>query len=184
MKSATPDQQQMVVLGRVNGAHGVKGWNKLESFTAEPDDIGKFKTWFIRGGKNDRWREVEWEEIRWQGKRLVMRMKGSTDRNGAEGLVGSEIAVRRSELPELGEDEFYWHQLIGLKVQCSRTNAVFGTISDMLETGANDVLVVTGKGCEGAMDDRERLIPYLPEQVITEVNVNAGIVLVDWDAEF
>lgn len=180
------DPSSMVVLGRINGAHGIKGWNKLDSFTAQLADIGNYKKWFMRQSEHHAWREVEWDELRWQGKRLVVRMQGCTERNHAENIAGSEIAVPRSELPELREDDYYWHELIGLVVQTNYEGQlkVLGVVSSLMETGANDVIVVQGKGCEAALDQRERLIPYLPGQVVLDVDLKNGTLLVDWDAEF
>ena len=81
---------------------------------------------------------------------------------------------------ELDEGEFYWHQLMGLKVisEFDGSQYELGSVSNMLETGANDVLVV--KPGENSIDDRERLIPYLVDDVVTRVDTEAGVMEVDW----
>lgn len=179
-----------VIIGRLHGPHGIKGWNKLQAFTETPDNIADYKQWFIkpsqgRGAQGD-WQAVEWDELRWQGKRLVVRLQGSTDRNRAEELAGHDIAVSEDQLPTLEQGEYYWHQLQGLQVVVEQDSkqVLLGVVSDMLETGANDVLVVRGKGVEGALDKQERLIPWLPGDVIEYVDLERGCILVQWDPEF
>ena len=88
------------------------------------------------------------------------------------------------ELPELPLGEYYWHQLLGLKVITAFAGAelLLGSIADMMETGANDVMVV--RPFDGCVDDRERLIPYIPELYVLGVDLDAGEIRVDWDPEF
>lgn len=179
-----------VIIGRLHAPHGIKGWNKLQAFTESPDNIADYKQWFIRpsrgGAAQSDWQAVEWDELRWQGKRLVVRLQGSTDRNRAEELAGHDIAISADELPALEQGEYYWHQLQGLQVVTEQDGkpVLLGVVSDMLETGANDVLVVQGKGVGGALDKQERLIPWLPGDVIEHVDLELGCIRVQWDPEF
>jgi 16S rRNA processing protein RimM len=78
-------------------------------------------------------------------------------------------------LPEIDKDEYYWADLVGLQVFNS-DGSDLGIIDHILETGANDVLVVKG--------DRERLIPFLQQQTVLEIDCDKGIMTVDWDADF
>ncbi len=179
-----------VIIGQLHGPHGIKGWNKLQAFTETPDSIADYRQWYIRpsqgrGAQGD-WQAVEWEELRWQGKRLVVRLKGSTDRNRAEELAGCNIAISTTDLPRLAQGEYYWHQLQGLQVvtQHNGEPVLLGIVSGMLETGANDVLVVHGKGVEGALDEQERLIPWLPGDVIEHVDLQLGCIRVQWAPDF
>jgi 16S rRNA processing protein RimM len=89
--------------------------------------------------------------------------------------MGAEIAVEREQLPETGPEEYYWTDLEGLSVVC-QDGTELGRIDHLMETGANDVLVVIG--------ERERLIPYIPGQVIKSVDLENGRMVVDWDPEF
>ena len=77
--------------------------------------------------------------------------------------------------------EFYWHQLEGLKV-INQHDQLFGRVSHLLETGANDVLVI--KADSESIDDRERLIPYLMDSVIREIDLENETIRVDWEAEY
>jgi 16S rRNA processing protein RimM len=121
------------------------------------------------------------EEGRRQGQGIVVRLKGINDRNLASTYSGAEIRVRTAELPELPEGEYYWHQLEGLSV-VTQNDECLGKVHHLMETGANDVLVV--RATADSIDQRERLIPYLPDQVLKEVDLNAARIVVDWDPEF
>lgn len=105
---------------------------------------------------------------------VLVKLEGMDDRDSAATWVGAEIAVPFAELPAPEPGEYYWYQLQGLAV-VNRQGVELGTVDHLLETGANDVLVVTG--------ERERLIPYLPS-VILQVDEQAGRLEVDWDADF
>ena len=88
-------------------------------------------------------------------------------------------------MPPLSGDDFYWHELEGLKVFTRDDNGaevLLGVVDHMLETGANDVLVV--KKCAGSVDQEERLIPWLLERVVLEVDIAAGSIQVDWPVDF
>ena len=126
-------------------------------------------------GHGESWRKASLVEGRKQGKKLVGRFEGSHDREAAAALVGVEIAVRRSELPEPDEAEFYWVDLIGLGVTNTDGESL-GSVDRLIETGAHDVLVVSG--------DRERLIPFVTGEIVKDVDLDAGRILVDWSAEY
>lgn len=114
-------------------------------------------------------------EGRRYGKGILARLAVCNDRDRARDLIGSDIAVRRSELPDPGRDRFYWADLEGLTVR-NRDGVELGVVDHLLETGANDVLVVKG--------ERERLIPYVRGAVVVSVDLEQGVILVDWDPEF
>ena len=107
---------------------------------------------------------------------VVAKLAGCNDRDAAEQLVGAEISIRRTQLPATTEPgEFYWTDLVGLRVQTVE-GVDLGRIERLFETGANDVIVVQG--------ERERLVPYVWEQVVRDVDLEAGVMHVDWDPEF
>ena len=162
----------LVTLGRIVGLYGVRGWVKVHSHTRPPAEILKYSAWRI--GSNDEYRELALAESRPHGKAIVARFEGYTDREQAAELVGSDIAVSVSQLPPPGKGEYYWAQLEGLKV-VNLAGQELGVVSHLIETGANDVLVVKG--------ERERLIPYTTD-VIRNVDLDGGVLRVDWDAEF
>ncbi len=162
-----------MVLGRLRSPHGLKGWIRIQSFTRPADEIFDYPRWLI-GGEGQR-REVAVEDARRQGRGLIVKLAGCEDRNQAELIRNLEIAVPRDALEALAEDEYYWRDLIGLSV-VAVGGADFGEVDHLVETGANDVLVVRG--------ERERLIPFIRGDVIRKVDLDAGVIEVDWDPDF
>ncbi len=162
----------LVTLGRIVGLFGVRGWVKVYSDTRPPEAILTYRPW--RVGKDAEFSERKLAEGRPHGRGIVVRFEGCTDRDQAANLVGSEIAVELSQLPAPKQGEYYWAQLEGLKV-INLEGQELGTVSHLFETGSNDVLVVK--------DKRERLIPYTRD-VIRNVDLDAGVMQVDWDASF
>jgi len=166
-------ERDVVVVGRISGVYGVRGWVRVRSYTEPRENILRYSPWLLKS--SDGWRSCALEEGRPHGKGIVVRLAGYEDRERAAALIGVEVAVRREQLPPLPAGEYYWADLIGLEV-VTREGVSLGRIDHLLETGANDVLVVQG--------ERERLIPYLPEQVVLGVDLDGGVMRVDWDPEF
>lgn len=152
----------------------MRGWVRVYSDTQPRENIVRYKPWFLRRD-NGEWQEAALEEGRAHGKGVVARLADCTDRDQAQLLVGCEIGVQQDRLPALPPGEYYWKDLIGLQVVNTQGDD-FGTVDHLLETGANDVLVVKG--------ERERLIPFVMKQVIVEVDTDQARILVDWDKDF
>jgi 16S rRNA processing protein RimM len=168
------ESQDYVVLGRINGLHGVRGWVKVYSHTQPRENILSYRTWYLlRGGE---WIATELLDGRLQGKGIVARLKGYDDRDQAVTLLGTDVAIRRDQMPRTEPGEYYWAELLGLKV-INAEGIELGVVEQLLETGANDVLVVK----DGS---NERLIPYLPGQFVLEVALDEGVIRVDWDPDF
>ncbi len=170
-----------VVLGKLTSPYGVKGWLKVYSYTGPMEGILDYPEWVLRLG--DRLERRRLLQGRRHGKGLVAHLEGSDTREAAEALAGAEILLAKAELPALEDDGFYWYQLEGLRV-VTREGSVLGRVDHLFETGANDVLVVKGSLEADAIDARERLLPFLPEEVILEVDLEGGVMTVDWDPEF
>ena len=96
-------------------------------------------------------------------------------------ICGMDIYIDAKDLPKLEDGEFYWSQLEGLKV-ITKEGVLLGKVSQLMETGANDVLVV--RGCEGSYDREERLIPYVPDQFVLNIDLDKQEMVVDWDPDF
>lgn len=166
-------QRRRIVLGRISGVYGIRGWVKVYSDTEPRDQITRYTPILL--GSDGRWREARIEDGRSQGKGVVMKIEGCDDRDAAAALMGSEIAVWRDQLPPLPEGEYYWADLVGLEVR-TLDGIRLGVVEDLFQTGANDVIVVKG--------DRERLIPYVPGDVVREVDLDGHTLTVDWDPGF
>ncbi|PHQ24535.1 ribosome maturation factor RimM [Marinobacter guineae] len=170
---------QETVIGRITSVFGVKGWLKVFSYTDPKEGILNYPDWTL--DLDGRCIPVKLEEGRRQGQAIVVRLKGIDDRELARTYCGAEVRVSRAELPELPEGEFYWFQLEGLEVVTVEDECL-GKVHHLIETGSNDVLVV--QATTGSIDQRERLIPYLPDQVVQKVDLAAKRMVVDWDPEF
>jgi 16S rRNA processing protein RimM len=172
--SAAADR--LVVLGRIAGVFGLRGELKVESYTEPRDGICDYSPWLLKRGEatDDQLVERVVEMGRPHGKGVVVRLEGITDIDLARALIGSEVLVPRSALPEPAEGEHYWNDLEGMLV-VTVDGVELGEVSHLFETGANDVMVVKG--------DRERLIPYIPG-VISAVDATARTITVDWDPDF
>jgi len=170
---------QMLKVGRVLGAFGIKGWVKIHSDTDPRDNILEYTPWFL--WRNGQWQAVEVAEGQSQGKGIVVRFKGVDDRNMAETLVDIDIGIPTASLPALPEGEFYWRDLIGLQV-VNVEGVLLGVIDKMLETGANDVMVV--KPVNGSVDEVQRLVPWVLGQVVQRVEKDAKRIIVDWGVDY
>jgi len=161
---------QPVVLGRISGLFGLKGWVKVYSYTEPREAVLEYRRWLLSG--KDGWREATVAEGQRHGKTIIARIDGYVDRDQAAELIGTEIAVPRDELPEAEEGRFYWLDLEGLRV-VHRDGTELGRVAHLLETGANDVMVVQG--------EQERLIPFVMGEVILGVDLANGRIDVDWE---
>jgi len=159
-------------MGRIVAPFGVKGWIKVEPLTAAAKSLLAYPSWWIGEGAD--WEQRVIAEARQQGGMVVARIAGCDDRDAAEGYRGRQIAVARQQLPVTHANEYYWVDLIGLNV-VNEAGREFGKVIRILETGANDVLLVQG--------ERERLIPFIAE-VITGVDLQAGEMRVNWNADY
>lgn len=177
MRAAAPEMKQgtrRILLGRVHGAFGVRGELKLESFTAPRNAIFRYQPWTLRDAHGHE-RELLGARGRESPKGLVAVFPGVEDRDGAEALRGSEVWIARAALPPPQPGEYYWVDLEGLRV-VNTEGVAFGSVSHLFSTAANDVLVAQG--------ERERMIPFVVPDYIRSVDFDAGVVTVDWDADF
>ena len=161
------------MVGRIQGAFGIRGWIRLISYTEPPANILGYDPWLLQNG--GAWQPCERLAAREQGTGFVAKLEGIDDRDAAGAMKGQLLAVAPEALPEPLEDEYYWRDLVGLQVY-DATGKHIGRVREMMATGANDVLVValTGGGQE--------LIPF-HRQYVPEVDVAAGKLSVDWEIE-
>ncbi|MEL7558335.1 ribosome maturation factor RimM [Stutzerimonas chloritidismutans] len=178
MNATSAPAEDLIVIGKIVSVHGVRGDVKIYSFTDPIDNLLGYRRWTLRRG--DEVRQVELVKGRLQGKILVATLKGLTDREEARTYADFEICIPRSELPQLTGDDYYWYQLQGLTI-INQLEQVLGRVDHLLETGANDVMVV--KPFDGSLDDRERLLPYT-DQCVLKIDLDAGEMRVEWDADF
>ena len=165
-------EKRRILVGRIAGIYGVKGWLKIVSYTRPPENIFMYRPWLIK--QDDIWQETGLLEGKVHGKGLIAALEGITDRDVARGLIGADIGIYRTQLPELPPGEYYWDDLQDMQVN-NRQGKVLGRLKDILETGANDVLVVEGEG--------RHLIPMIWDMYVMGVDHTRGIIEVDWEPE-
>lgn len=167
----------LVTVGRAGSVFGVKGWVKIQSFTEPHDNILNYAPWRLKTRHGVKSFEVD--EVQVRGQDILVHFKGLDDRDEVRKFLPADVAVDKAQFDTLEDGDFYWHQLIGMQVvsDFDGKQYPFGKVTKLLETGANDVLVVRG-------DDKERLIPYVPEIYIKQVNTADGVIQVEWDPEF
>jgi 16S rRNA processing protein RimM len=164
---------KLVVLGRISGVYGVRGWVRVFSHTDPRENILSYRPWFLR--RDGSWESLEVAEGRRHGKGVVARLEGIDDREAARALLGLEIAVDRDRLGMAGPGEYFWTDLEGLEVVTTEGRTL-GVVDHLFETGANDVMVVKG--------DRERLVPFSEPEPVREVDLEDRRILVDWDPDY
>ncbi len=144
-----------IILGKTGATHGVRGWLKIRSFTTELDGILAFNPWYI--ALSNGWQPFEVEAGQCHGKGILAKLKGFDTPEQARQLTGKDIAILRSQLPPTGKNEYYWADLEGLSV-FDQTGQILGMVITLMETGANDVLII--------QDDhkKQHAIPWLPKQ--------------------
>lgn len=172
--SSRQSADRSILVGRIHGAFGVRGEVKLESFTSPERAVLRYQPWRLRDARGGEC-EVTGAGGREGAKGLVATLPGVEDREAAEALRGAELWVPRSVLPPPAPGEYYWVDLEGLRV-ANLEGVDFGTVSHLFATGANDVLVVRG--------ERERMLPFVQPDVVRAVDFDAGLITVDWDADF
>jgi len=163
---------RLIVLGKISAPFGVRGWSKVTSFTEPPEGILEYKSWSVV--KNGSARTLKVLQGKPHGKFMVAQFEGIEDRDAAALLTHAEVQVQRDQLPE-SDDGHYWADLIGLAV-VTKDGVKLGTVDSLMETGANDVLVVKG--------DSERLVPWIENEVIVKVDLDGRVITVDWDPDF
>ena len=160
-------------MGRVVAPYGVKGWIKVAPFSAAPDALTRFPRWRIDGP--DGWQEAEVAEATVHGANVIARLAGYGDRDSAAKLRGREVGVGREALPAAGQNEYYWADLVGLKV-VNGAGEPLGTVTALFSNGAHDVMRVDA-------EVGERLVPFVAA-VVRSVDLAARRIEVDWGLDW
>lgn len=177
-------QSDNVVIGCIGAVYGVKGWLKIQSYTENPEDIFSYSPWYLQSSAARQQSEQAVTVVEWRrhNKGLIALIEGINDRDEASRLTGMEISIAADELPALAEDEFYWRDLIGMRVK-NKQGYDMGVVEQIMPTPANDVLVVSANSND-AFGKSERLIPFVQSQYILAVDNDNQLIQVDWPADF
>jgi 16S rRNA processing protein RimM len=178
--AASDATSHLISIATIVGVYGIKGWVKIRINVEDPASLTSLSPQQLTDSRGKRVRSVDITTVRSQGKGFIAKLAGVDDRNAAELLRGHSIQIPESSLPSLNEGEFYWRDLIGCRVELSveNENLSLGCVDHLIETGANDVLVV--RPTEDSVDDRERLIPWLEDDVIVAVDIESQRISVRW----
>lgn len=162
-----------VIIGRFGRPHGIKGLITVVSFTEPRDNIMHYTNWHAR--VNSQWQPLKLLHLEMNNKFILTQVDGYREREDVARLTNIDIAIKREQLPVLQQGDYYWHQLLNMQV-INLQGILLGIVSEILPTGANDVLVVIG--------EKRHLIPYLPGTSVVEINDTKRVITVDWDADF
>ena len=168
------EDDKKIYLGKITGVHGIKGWLKIQSFSSPPENILNYPSWIITNKGEEDFYSIE--QGRKQNNKIVVKLEKIDDRNTAESLINSKIQILRSDLPKLSNENYYWSDLVGLSVLNSE-ETVIGKIESLIETGANDVMVII------TLKDERVLVPFVMHEIIKEVNVELNYIKIDWSIE-
>lgn len=169
-----------ITIGKIVGAYGILGWMRILSFTEKNNNIFHYSPYFII--KHSTWKLIYLEKWKLIGKRYIVKIRGISNRDSAQSLSRCNIIIDERQFPDINDDEYYWKDLIGCVVMTVQ-GVLLGNIISIIETTANDVLVVKMyqynlrkiKNC---------LIPFLIKKVIKNINLITRTVVVDWDPDF
>lgn len=162
-----------IILGKINGLYGVRGWVKVYAYTKPSANILTYQPWWLE--QRQQWRQVQVAEGKVHGKGVIARLENINDRDAAAKLLGATIAVERMQLPPTDKDEYYWSDLEGMTV-VTQQGITLGTVDYLLETGNHDVLVIKNT-------EQEHLIPFIGQYVL-DVSLEQRLINVDWDTDF
>lgn len=183
------DANQWVTLGKVTTVFGIKGWVKIHSYTQPESNLFEYAQMRLHNPQTQQSQDLSIQNFQKHGKGYIAKVNNCDDRNDAMQFTQQDIQVPSDMMPELDSDEYYWHELEGLSVWAQADELsdadqewlCLGEVSHLLETGANDVLVVQANN--DSIDQRERLIPYI-DQVVRRVALEEKRIEISWDINF
>jgi len=170
------DNRKDIIVGCFGKPFGIKGWLHVNSFTAPKENILGYLPWQIQ--QREGWQTLSITESRPHGDEIVVHIEGYDTPEDAKALTQKGITIQREQLPALEEDEYYWSDLEGLAVKTVQ-GELLGEVDYLIESGSNDIFVVKNQD-----EKKERLIPYIPNDVVIQINMKRREIIVDWDPDF
>jgi len=173
------DKAEPIVIGKFGAVYGIKGWLKVHSYTDDPESVFEYKPLLMKSkGQYQHVNITDWKR---HSNGFVAKIVGFDVREDAQALVGLELFIGSDKLPEL-EENFYWRDLVGCQVKTDNGYDL-GVVTEMMETGSNDVLVVKANSND-AFGQKERLIPFIEKQVISNIDITGKLIQVNWEPDF
>ena len=170
---ALDSSASIIPIARFGKTYGVQGWIHVHNYCEDQHSLQDYLPWQV---KKDQWQGVDITGIKPHGNTVIAKIHGCDSPEAAKAYTNVEIGIPRERLPATESNQYYWSDLVGLQV-ITTTGTLLGTVDYLFETGANDVLVVKG-------ETTERMLPFVMEHVIKEVDLQQQLITVDWDPEF
>lgn len=161
------DQEELIPVGKISGTHGIRGHLKVFSYSGNIESLQSCGSLFLKGKNGLQEHNIKGVAPHAGG--FILVLAGFDNINQVLPLVGSELCLKRSQLPEPAEDEYYWRDLIGLTVVTDQ-GLELGRIADIFETGSSDIYVVRDA-------DKEYLIPAIAD-VISKVDIPGNTMVI------
>ena len=163
------DPDELIAVGKISGTHGIKGQLKVYSYSGNLESLSAARIVMLKSPDGATLQEIGIKSVKPHSGGFILSLKDYDDIDRALPLVGSELLLKRSQLPEPEDDEYYWCDLIGLRV-VTTDGVELGTLDDIFETGSSDIYVVR-------KDTREYLIPAIAS-VISSVDLAGGTMVI------
>ncbi|MCV2525649.1 MAG: ribosome maturation factor RimM [Candidatus Lightella neohaematopini] len=170
-----------IIVGKIGSTYGIFGWLKLYSFTRKKTDIFSYQPLFINI-TNSNWKKLEINSWKFIRNYIILKINNINSKENAKFLTNYYIFIDKKQLPLLNNNEYYWLDIIGLTVVNTK-NYFLGIVSDIIETKANDVLVIN-KNISDHFNIYKRFIPYLQDKIIKEINIKSRIITVLWNPKY
>ena len=176
-----------IPIGKIGRPFGLKGWLKFWSWSDPPGNFLNYSKFWLSGSSDGEPIAVRQFEANKLGNGFIVRIDDCQDCDLARSYVGLEVVIKAGELKQLSQDQYYWHQLEGLKVWTGNSDAgnghlLLGTVDCLFDNGAQDVMVI--KPCADSIDGRKRMIPWVLDRVVLEVDSERAEILVDWQPSY
>jgi len=156
-------QDDLVMIGEIAKAHGIRGEVKVYSYSERPDNFKLYKKVILKRPAESRVETYNVVRCREQGKLAILELEGIASRSAAEALQGSTLWLHKADLPDLDSDEYYWHRMKGLSV-ITESGRELGKVTNLFSTPAHDIMVVTGGGNEYMIPLKGDIIRKIDEQ--------------------
>jgi len=158
---------EKILIAKIQAHQGLNGWLKIYSYSESIEKFSKYKYFFVLNNKKYIRLDVEDSLI---NKSIKIKFKNFNSREDSNDYIGKDIYISEDQLDKLKENQFYWNDLIGLNVYLDNEEKI-GVVTDMIETGSNDVLVIKG--------DNEILIPYIFGESVKNVIIEENKIIID-----
>lgn len=171
----------LILIGKFSIPYGIKGWIKINSFSEKKENIFFYQPWYTKDSKKVKIINIKkWKK---QYSSLIVQIENFNNRDEINFFKKKEIFIKSESLPEL-KNSYYWKDIINCKV-LNKQNKYLGTVKKIIETGANDVLIVqyyTNKKLK--IQCQEIFIPFIDKKIIKNVDIINKIIMVDWDTYY